>query len=301
MPAEIFGENYQFLPHAEILSFEEVTRTARLASQLGVEKIRITGGEPMLRKDLHILIAQLSQLEGIRDIAMTTNGSMLAQKAQLLKDAGLHRVTVSLDAISASIFRSMNGDKSSVESIMMGIEAAQDAGLGVKVNAVIQKGVNEREIIPLSQYAMAHGLTLRFIEFMDTGNTNGWKLDQVMPSAEIQKELSKHYQLEELPPSQLGETALRFKAGDAELGFISSVTKPFCGDCTRARLSADGHLFTCLFAANGHDIKSLLRSDIDDKQLAARLAEIWHFRNDRYSQIRSSATHTKPEMSYLGG
>jgi cyclic pyranopterin phosphate synthase len=302
----VFGEHYQFLPKPEILSLEEIARLTEVFCKLGLEKIRLTGGEPLLRRGMPELIAMLAAIPGERDIAMTTNGTILPRYAKKLKVAGLHRVTISLDAIDPKVFAHMNGVGASPDRVLEGIDAALEYGLGVKVNSVIQKGVNEDQVLPLAEFARERGVTLRFIEFMDTGNTNGWKLDQVVPYTEMIQSLHQHFPLEPLEPAHVGETARRFSYKDfpdQEIGFITSVSKPFCADCNRIRLSADGHLYTCLFASHGHDIKSLLRAGASDAELIAMIHGVWSVRDDRYSEIRTEigGTHVKPEMSYIGG
>ena len=289
MPAEVFGPDYEYLPRSEILDYEEISRLAGVFLSLGVRKLRITGGEPLLRRNLPELISQLSALDGLEDLAMTTNGTALAQKALALKEAGLQRVTVSLDALDAEVFARMNGVNASPEKVLEGIVAAKQAGLGIKVNAVVQRGVNETEILPLVKFAVENELTLRFIEYMDTGETHGWNLEKVVPSKEIL--------------SQLATTRYSIADATAEIGFISSVTQPFCVGCNRARLTADGHFFTCLFSPKGHDLKSTLRAGATDTDLADRIRGIWELRSDRYSEIRTESTpdQPKPEMSYIGG
>ncbi|BDS07967.1 cyclic pyranopterin monophosphate synthase [Oceaniferula spumae] len=305
MPAEIFGPGYAFLPKPEILTHEEIARSASAFSSLGVEKLRITGGEPLLRRGLSDLVAMLSEIPGHHDLAITTNGVLLGRHANSLKEAGLHRVTVSLDALSEEVFSKMNGVGASPDKVIAGVDAAISAGLGVKINCVVQKGVNEQEVLPLAEFARDRGVTLRFIEFMDTGNTNRWQLDQVVPSADLLEKLKSRFDLEASQSPLLGETAKRYQHVDqpeVEIGFISSVSQPFCRDCNRARLSADGQIFTCLFAEKGHDLKSLLRSGATDAQLADEVSRIWHRRSDRYSEIRAEGgERTKPEMSYIGG
>ncbi|MFK5922355.1 MAG: GTP 3',8-cyclase MoaA [Verrucomicrobiota bacterium] len=305
MPAEVFGPDYQYLPREDILDYEEITRLAKVFLSLGVRKLRLTGGEPLLRRDLTALIGQLAALDGLEDLALTTNGTALAKQAQALKLAGLERITVSLDALNEEVFSRMNGINASPEKVLEGIAAAQEVGLTVKVNAVVQRGVNETELLPLAQYAADKGLILRFIEYMDTGAAHGWNLEKVLPSKDLLTLFGNHFELEALPQNHPGETAVRHRivGTSAELGFISSVTEPFCSACNRARLTADGHLFTCLFAPNGHDIKTLLRQGCSDDELAERIGEIWGMRSDRYSEIRSHATpaQPRPEMSYLGG
>jgi len=305
MPAEIFGPDYQYLPREDILDYEEISRLAGVCVSLGVKKLRLTGGEPLLRRDLPELISQLSALDGLEDLALTTNGTALAQQAQVLKQAGLQRITVSLDALDPDVFAQMNGINASSEKVIEGIAEAKKAGLAIKVNAVVQRGVNESEILPLTQFAIKHELTVRFIEYMDTGAAHGWNLEKVVPSKDILQLLGNHFKLETLPQNHPGETSVRYQVDGsaAEIGFISSVTQPFCTQCNRARLTADGHLFTCLFAPNGHDIKSPLRAGASDAELAKRIQDIWELRSDRYSEIRSHATpaQPKPEMSYIGG
>jgi len=306
MPAEVFGENYQFLPKPEILTLEEIAKLASVFCKLGVEKLRLTGGEPLLRRGMPELVEMLASIPGERDLAMTTNGTILPRYAKKLKAAGLQRVTVSLDAVDPKVFSYMNGVGATPERVIEGIDAALEYGLGVKVNSVIQKGVNENQVLPLAEFAREKGVTLRFIEFMDTGNTNGWKLDQMVPYTEMIQELHQHFPLEPLEPAHVGETARRFRYKDfpdQEVGFITSVSNPFCADCNRIRLSADGHLYTCLFASTGHDIKSLLRSGASDAEMIAMIYKVWAVRDDRYSEIRTEIgdTHIKPEMSYIGG
>ena len=305
MPAEVFGAGYEFLPKPEILTHEEIFQVARVFSLLGAEKLRITGGEPLLRKGLNELIEMLDGIPGDRDLAMTTNGVLLGRHAEAMKAAGLARVTVSLDALNPEIFSAMNGVGASPAKVVSGVDAALSVGLGVKINCVVQKGVNEGEILPLAEFARERGVTLRFIEFMDTGNTNRWKHDQVVPSAELLKSLREKYSLSKVMDPLLGETANRYQYDDldqVEVGFISSVSQPFCNNCNRARLSADGQIFTCLFAEKGHDLKALLRSGASDEELAKEVAGIWTARGDRYSEIRADGgTRSKPEMSYIGG
>jgi len=305
MPAEIFGPDYSFLPKPEILTHEEIARLAAVFCHLGVEKLRLTGGEPLLRRGLSDLIGMLANIPGERDLAMTTNAVLLGRHAEGIKAAGLQRVTVSLDALDPDIFGTMNGVGASPNKVIAGVDAALSAGLGVKVNCVVQKGVNESELLPLAEFARERGITLRFIEFMDTGNTNRWQLEHVVPSADVLAILNQKYELTSSQNPVLGETARRYQYSDlpsVEVGFISSVSQPFCQSCNRARLSADGQLFTCLFAEKGYDLKGLLRSDADDEALAAEVAGIWNGRTDRYSEIRAEGgDRNKPEMSYIGG
>jgi len=305
MPKEVFGKDFQFLPRAEILTFEEIERLVRIFVGLGVRKIRLTGGEPLVRRDLERLVEKLARL-GDLDLTLTTNGSLLAQKAQALATAGLRRVTVSLDSLDDATFKSMNDVDFPVAKVLAGIEAAQAAGLApIKINMVTKRGVNEASILPMARYFKGTGMTLRFIEFMDVGSTNGWRLDDVVPAREIVASIDRELPLEPVGPSYRGEVAARYryKDGSGEIGVISSVTQPFCADCTRARLSADGSLYTCLFATEGLDLRTLVRSDASDAEIIERLAAAWRARTDRYSEVRSSETAglRKIEMSFIGG
>jgi GTP 3',8-cyclase len=306
MPKEVFGRGYQFLPRAEILSFEEITRVVAAAASLGVTKVRLTGGEPLLRRDLDVLVAMLSEVDGITDLALTTNGALLAGKADRLRAAGLARVTVSLDSLDEAVFAAMNDVGVPVGRVLDGIAAAVDAGFSpVKLNTVVKRGVNDDGIVELAQFARERGLTARFIEYMDVGTTNGWRLDDVVPAAEIVRRIDAVLPLEPAEASYRGEVARRwrYRDGSGEVGVIASVTQPFCSDCTRARLSTDGKLYTCLFAGAGHDLRALLRAGTSDEALREALAKIWTGRADRYSEQR--ATLTTPtrriEMSYIGG
>jgi GTP 3',8-cyclase len=303
MPIESFGPDHQFLPREELLSFEELTRLAKLLVPLGVRKIRLTGGEPLMRRGLEDLVAMLAAIQGVEDLAMTTNGVLLAHHAEALALAGLSRVTVSLDALDQARFSQMNGIGAKVERVLAGIEAAQAFGLPVKVNAVIQRGVNEPEILPLARWAAGRGIDLRFIEFMDVGETNGWKLDHVVSAAEILEVLRSEFVIEPREPAYRGEVARHWRhvGGESEIGIISSVTRPFCRDCQRLRLSADGKIFTCLFSNEGHDLRGLLRGGLDDAAVRAAVAGIWSIRDDRYSEERGEVSRPKAEMSYLGG
>ena len=321
MPKEVFGKDYPYLPHGALLSFEEITRLARLFLAHGVRKIRLTGGEPLLRKNLEALVAQLAALRTVDgkapDLTLTTNGALLARKAQSLKDAGLNRVTVSLDGLDDAVFRRMNDVDFPVAEVLAGIEAAQAAGFApVKVNMVVKRGTNDHEILPMARHFRGTGVTLRFIEFMDVGATNGWRMDEVLPSAEVIARLRAVLPLVPLPASSPGETAERWGYAGAdgnhdpllgEVGVISSVTQAFCGDCNRARLSTEGKLYLCLFAAQGWDLRSLLRGGASDAAIAAAIALIWQQRADRYSELRSSLPADAPqaarrvEMSYIGG
>lgn len=304
MPVEEFGPGHAFLPKEEILTFEEIVRVARTTARLGVRKLRLTGGEPLLRRGIEDLIAMLAAIDGIDDIALTTNGVLLAHHAEALALAGLSRVTVSLDALDPATFAAMNGVGAKVERVLSGISAAQTFGLPVKVNAVIQRGVNEGEIIPLARWAREQGVTLRYIEFMDVGETNHWDRSQVVPLAEIRAVLAAHAPLESIAPDAPGETARRWQLGGepaSEIGIIASVSQPFCRNCTRLRLSADGHLFTCLFAGHGHDLRPILRCCADAEVLRRTLQGVWAAREDRYSELRGIVEARKSEMSYLGG
>jgi cyclic pyranopterin phosphate synthase len=305
MPKEVFGRDYPFLPRAELLTFEEIARLGRTFAGLGVEKIRITGGEPLVRRDVERLVEMLAAIDGL-DLTLTTNGALLARKAQALRDAGLTRVTVSLDSLDDDVFRAMNDVDFPVARVLEGVEAAQAAGLDpVKVNVVVKRGLNDDGILPMARRFRGTGVVLRFIEYMDVGHTNGWRLDDVVPAAEIVAAIDAELPLEPVEPAYRGEVATRwrYRDGSGEIGVISSVTQPFCGDCTRARLSADGQLYTCLFAVRGHDLRALVRSGASDAELASAIAGVWSARTDRYSELRSEATADLPkvEMSYIGG
>jgi cyclic pyranopterin phosphate synthase len=328
MPKEVFGKDYPYLPHASLLSFEEITRVAKQFLAHGVRKIRLTGGEPLLRKNLEVLIEQLAALRTVDglppDLTLTTNGSLLAKKAHALKAAGLNRVTVSLDGLDDAIFRRMNDVDFPVADVLKGIDAALAAGLGgtagngggLKVNMVVKRGTNDHEILPMARHFKGTGVTLRFIEYMDVGATNGWRMDEVLPSREVIARLHAALPLVQLDPSAPGETAERWGYADAtgahdvqagEVGVISSVTQAFCQDCNRARLSTEGKLYLCLFASQGHDLRELIRGQATDAQLASAIGHIWQGRDDRYSELRSSlAADTggggrRVEMSYIGG
>jgi cyclic pyranopterin phosphate synthase len=318
MPKEIFGRDYAFLPREELLSFEEITRLARVAVANGVEKIRLTGGEPLLRKGIESLIGMLSVLKTPEgrplDIALTTNGSALKHLAPALKAAGLRRVTVSLDSLDDETFRTMNDVRFPVQKVLDGIQAAHDAGLGpIKINMVVKRGQNDADVVAMARYFKGTPFILRFIEYMDVGATNGWKLDEVVPSAEIIERIDAELPLEPMGANYPGETSARwrYRDGGGEIGMISSVTHAFCGDCTRARVSVEGTLFTCLFATAGHDLRALMRGGCSDDELSARLAGIWRARTDRYSELRSTRTAgltpsptggaRRIEMSYIGG
>ncbi|HUP32101.1 MAG TPA: GTP 3',8-cyclase MoaA [Gaiellaceae bacterium] len=303
MPKSVFGSEYRFLERKELLTFEEIERVARAAVALGVEKLRLTGGEPLVRKDVERLIALLAPLGA--ELTLTTNASLLAAKAQALADAGLHRVTVSLDSLDDATFRAMNDVDFPVTRVLEGIEAATAAGLPVKVNAVVKRGLNDSGILALARYFHDQGHTLRFIEYMDVGATNGWRLDDVVPAVEIVERISAELPLEPVGANYRGEVAKRWRYADGsgEIGIIASVTQPFCGDCTRARISAEGRLYTCLFGLRGHDLRATIRGGATDDELQRQLAAIWGERTDRYSERRSEATRALPkvEMSYIGG
>ena len=314
MPKEVFDKDYPYLPHAALLSFEEITRLARQFVAHGVRKIRLTGGEPLLRKNIEILVEQLAQLQTVDgapvQLALTTNGSLLARKAQALKAAGLQRVTVSLDGLDDAVFRSMNDVDFPVAQVLEGIQAAQEAGLGpIKVNMVVKRGTNAHEIVPMARHFRGTGIVLRFIEFMDVGATNGWRMDEVMPSAEVLQVLRQQWPLKALEHTAPGETAERWAYADGagEIGLISSVTQAFCGDCNRARLSTEGRLYLCLFASNGYDLRALLRGGASDEEIASAIGQIWQGRSDRYSQLRGTGQAQgdsgarRVEMSYIGG
>ncbi|MBI4338622.1 MAG: GTP 3',8-cyclase MoaA [Chloroflexi bacterium] len=308
MPAEIYGERYEFLPRPHLLTFEETARLARLFVKLGVTKLRLTGGEPLVRQDLHLLVAMLSQIQGVEDLTLTTNGYLLPQQAQALKDAGLMRLTVSLDTLDDAVFHKMNGGRSGVDRVLEGIRAAEDAGFGpIKINAVVMKGVNDHTVVDLARFCKEHGYIVRFIEYMDVGNRNGWKMDHVVPSREVVRRISEAMPLEPAEKSYRGEVAdrWRYTDGSGEMGVISSVTEPFCGDCTRARISPDGHLYTCLFASLGQDLKTPLRAGETDEALEQRIRTLWRLRDDRYSEERTSSAaprgQKKVEMYHIGG
>ncbi len=305
MPKEVFGRGYDFLPREKILRFEEIARLAGIFASLGVEKVRITGGEPLLRKEVEKLIAMLVVIPNL-NITLTTNGAHLAEKAQALKDAGLNRITVSMDSLDDTVFRAMNDVDFPVAKVLAGIDMAARVGLApIKINAVIKRGVNDKEIVPLARAFRGTGHILRFIEYMDVGHSNGWRMNDVFPSAEIIKTINAEMPIEPVDPNYKGEVANRWRYcdGSGEIGIIASVTQPFCADCNRARLSADGHLFTCLFATEGHDLLGVLRSGASDAQIKNAIVRVWQVREDRYSEIRSEATVRLPkiEMSYLGG
>jgi cyclic pyranopterin phosphate synthase len=306
MPKEVFGADHAFLPRADILDFEEIERVVRASVALGVRKVRLTGGEPLVRRNLETLVEMLAAVPGIDDLTLTTNASLLAAKAQALADAGLHRVTVSLDALDDETFMRMNDVGFPVQRVLDGMAAADAAGLGpIKVNTVVRRELNEHAVLDLAERFRGTGTTVRFIEYMDVGQTNGWRLDDVVPAAEIAERVHARWPIDPVDPEYRGEVAqrYRYRDGAGEIGIISSVTQPFCGDCTRARLSADGHLYTCLFATTGHDLRDLLRSGADDPALTDAVRVIWTGRSDRYSELRTLDTVELPkvEMSFIGG
>ena len=305
MPKGVFGRDYPFLPHDALLTFEEIARVARVFRELGVRRVRITGGEPLVRRNVEHLVGLLKEIDGL-ELALTTNGALLPQKAQALADAGLDRVTVSLDSVDDATFRALNDVDFPVQRVLEGIDAAAAAGLPVKVNAVVKRGMNDGEqLAALAERFRGTGHVLRFIEYMDVGHTNGWRLDDVVPAAEIVARIDARWPLEPVAAGYRGEVARRWRYldGGGEIGVIASVSQPFCGDCTRARLSADGRLYTCLFATSGHDLRALLRGGVTDAALANALRTIWQGRDDRYSELRSLETVELPkvEMSFIGG
>jgi cyclic pyranopterin phosphate synthase len=307
MPKQVFNSQYQFLVRDDLLSFEEITRLASLFADQGVRKLRLTGGEPLLRKNLDVLVQELNKIPDIEDIALTTNASILTyERAQQLKEAGLNRITVSLDAIEQDVFMRMNDMQVSVEKVLAGIENARKVGFdSLKVNMVVQKGVNENNILPMAEYFKGTGIILRFIEFMDVGNTNGWNMDQVLSGAEIADMIHTKLPIEPCDANYTGEVAKRwrYQDGEGEIGLITSVTEAFCGDCNRMRLSAEGSLYTCLFASQGTDLRRLLRENASDEYINEVITSTWKERDDRYSEIRgkSEAPVHKVEMSYIGG
>ncbi len=309
MPAEIFGESYKFLPKNEILSFEEIARLARIFVEFGVNKLRITGGEPLLRTDLHILIAMLTGMPGLEDLTLTTNAYLLPQQARQLKDAGLQRVTISLDTLDDEVFKEMNGRGISIDRVLQGIDAAAAVGLApIKINAVVQKGVNDHTVVELARYFKNSGHIVRFIEYMDVGNRNGWKWDQVVPAAEIIQQIDAEMPLEPVDSNYPGEVAnrYRYRDGQGEIGVISSVSQPFCANCTRSRLSTDGKLYTCLFASTGVSLRDEMRAGASDDDLKNLIARIWTRRTDRYSEERTELASlqnvpAKVEMYQIGG
>jgi cyclic pyranopterin phosphate synthase len=306
MPREVFGPGYQFLERAELLTYEEIARLARLFVAAGVEKIRLTGGEPLVRRDLPRLVEMLSATPGLRDLTLTTNGALLNAQARELAEAGLRRITVSLDALDDETFMRMNDAGVPVARVLEGIEAAAEAGLApIKVNAVIQRGVNDHAIVDLARHFRGTGHIVRFIEYMDVGTTNGWRMDDVVSAREIVERINAVFPIEPAAPNYRGEVAKRWRYldGQGEVGIISSITQPFCGDCSRARLSPEGQLYTCLFSARGHDLRGPLRAGATDEEIAGLIGALWRVRDDRYSEIRSAETAGLPkvEMSHIGG
>jgi cyclic pyranopterin phosphate synthase len=305
MPKEVFGRNFEFLRRSELLTFEEIARVARIGAGLGLQKLRLTGGEPLLRRDIERLVEMLAAIDGIDDIAMTTNGSLLPRKAQVLADAGLRRVTVSLDSLDDAVFGAVNDVGFPVERVLEGIAAASGAGLPVKVNMVVKRGLNDGSVLDMAGHFRGSGHVLRLIEYMDVGQTNGWQMDDVVPAAELVEAIAAEWPLEPVEPAYPGEVARRYRYADGggEIGLIASVTQPFCHDCSRARLSAEGRLYTCLFAAAGHDLRRRLRGEAGDEELETFLRRIWGRRADRYSELRTAETSQRPkvEMSHIGG
>lgn len=306
MPEEVYGERYRFLPKDDLLTFEEITRIARLMMGLGARKIRLTGGEPLVRQQIERLVAQLAALDGLQDLAMTTNGFLLADKAEALRAAGLRRVTVSLDSLDDAVFRRMNGGRAGVAPVLAGIEAAERAGLTpIKINTVVQRGINDHGLLDLARFCRERGYIVRFIEYMDVGNLNGWRREDVVPAAEIVARIDAEWPLEPIPSNYPGEVANRFRYrdGGGEIGVIASVTQPFCGDCTRLRLSPEGKLYTCLFGTHGTDLRGPLRAGATDADLLALVSSVWQARTDRYSELRAQidSPRAKVEMYHIGG
>ncbi|CAH1202253.1 GTP 3',8-cyclase [Paenibacillus allorhizoplanae] len=305
MPEEVFGPNYRFLPQEKLLSLQELERLTRIFVSLGVEKVRITGGEPLLNKDVGEIIYRIRHMDGVKDIAVTTNGSLLKHKAKELREAGLERITVSLDSLDDERFGAMNGRGFSVKGVLEGIDAAASVGLSVKVNMVVQKGVNDQDIVPMAKYFRERGHILRYVEFMDVGNSNGWNLKHVVPSKKIIEIIHKEMPLERVESNYIGEVATRYRyqGSREEIGLISSVTQAFCSTCTRARLSAEGHLYTCLFASDKTDLLSVIREGASDEDLRLLIVQVWGMRQDRYSETRLAQTTPahKVEMSHIGG
>ena len=309
MPAEIYGEAYEFLPRADILTFEELTRLVRIFAELGIEKLRVTGGEPLLRNDLPQLLGMLTDIAGIDDLTLTTNGYLLSQFAQPLKDAGLQRITISLDSLDEEVFKAMNGRGFTTEKVLEAIETASEVGLSpIKINCVVQKNVNDHTIVDLARHFKGTGHIVRYIEYMDVGNRNGWRSEHVVPADEIIAKIDAEMPLEPVASNYQGEVATRYryKDGSGEIGFIASVTKPFCGDCTRIRLSTDGKIYTCLFAGEGVSLRDPMRSGADDNELRDMITGIWTVRSDRYSEERAASpngegTRRKIEMYQIGG
>jgi GTP 3',8-cyclase len=306
MPKEIFGPDHAFLKRDELLSYEEMERLVRIFVGFGVEKVRITGGEPLVRRDLRALIGKLKRIDSLRDITLTTNGTLLRAQARSLRDAGLDRITVSLDSLDDEVFQAMNDVGAHVDAVLDGIDAAAEVGLSpIKINVVVQRGVNDHTLVELARRFRGTGHIVRFIEFMDVGNSNGWLLDNVVPASEIIRRIDAEFPLEPVDANYQGEVArrYRYRDGEGEIGLITSISQPFCGDCTRARLSPEGELYTCLFASGGTDLRTLLRASDDDQAVADAVASVWSRRDDRYSELRTSLTPNLPkvEMSHIGG
>jgi GTP 3',8-cyclase len=306
MPAHIFHERFQFLPHEQVLSFEEIERLTRLITELGAVKLRLTGGEPLVRQDIDVLVGMLAKLDGVDDLAMTTNAYLLPRFAPKLRAAGLRRLTISLDSLDETTFQQMNGQRSSVAKVLEGIAAAKEVGFErIKINCVVQRGINDNHIVDMARWAREEGHTLRFIEYMDVGTMNGWRLDDVVPAKEIAEIVDAAFPLERIKRSYSSETALRYqyKDGAGEIGIIASVTMPFCGDCSRMRLSPEGQIFTCLFAKEGIDVKTPMRAGATDAELSELISQTWTKRKDRYSEERTDATSKgdKVEMYFIGG
>jgi cyclic pyranopterin phosphate synthase len=306
MPADLFGTDFAFLPKSELLSFEEIERIAKIFVGLGVEKIRLTGGEPLLRKDVPVLVKKIASIDGIKDIGLTTNGVYLPKYAKELKAAGLKRVNISLDTLDDELFGRINGRDVSTKPVLKGIMAAKEAGLEIKINMVVKKGLNDHEIVPMAQFCKDRRLHLRYIEFMDVGSTNGWRMDDVITKKEIYYILKEHFAMDPANPNYYGEVAKRYIYRDngVEVGFITSVSEAFCSTCTRSRLSANGQIFTCLFNGDGHDIRDFMRNGASDDEIRKRIINIWNRRTDRYSEERTAETalqRKKIEMSYIGG
>jgi cyclic pyranopterin phosphate synthase len=305
MPREVYGPDHAFLPTGALLTYNEIERLVRRFVAHGVEKVRLTGGEPLVRHDLERLVERLSAIDRVRDLTLTTNGALLARRAAALRAAGLRRVTVSLDALDDATFGTMNGVGYSAARVLAAIEVAAAAGLAVKVNVVVKRGVNDHQIVPIAGHFRGTGHVVRFIEYMDVGHTNGWRLEDVVPATEVVERIGAAFPLEPVEAAYRGEVArrYRYRDGGGEIGLITSVSQPFCGDCTRARLSADGMLYTCLFATSGHDLRGPMRAGVDDAALDALLQGVWGRREDRYSELRSEATRdlARVEMSYIGG
>ena len=305
MPADRFPQGYRFIPSAELLTFDEIVRLATIFSRFGVHKIRLTGGEPLMRPHLDQLVARLASIDGIDDIAMTTNGYLLPKMAGTLRAAGLQRLNISLDSLDESVFRHMNGDRASVADVLQGIDAAERAGFApIKINTVVQRGVNDHTLVDLAMYFRERGHIVRFIEYMDAGTLNGWNYEHVLPSDELIERIAAIIPLEAIPPQDIGDVARRYRYADGsgKVGFITAVSNPFCGNCNRLRLSAEGKIYTCLFAQKGVDLRALLRSGASDEALVQKIAEAWRVRTDRYSEQRASGQRTeKVEMYYVGG